>query len=70
MSYRQTHNALRQLWIYAHDQRSDPARLINMYKNLPATVRAKVEQRAKFVVRKLFPAANIDAGFILWASAR
>ena len=69
VTHRETHNALRRLWRYAHREKSDPARLLIWFKNLPAAARARADWRARIVVPRFFKGTKADEGFVAWANA-
>lgn len=67
-TYRQLHEHMRRLWLYAHRDDCDAARLLVWMNCLPPEALARMDRRAAIVLPKLFPGAPTREGFLAWAA--
>jgi hypothetical protein len=68
-SFRQIHDALRALWLLAHDNDASPALIRARLSKLPAAALRYMDDRARHIIPNFFPGHSIEDGFLAWAKA-
>ena len=65
---REVHDALRELWLLAHEEDPPVGVLRGRIARLPPKALSYIGSRAVHLIPRLFPGQSVDPGFVTWAA--
>jgi hypothetical protein len=67
-TFRETHEALRVIWILAHEEDCPVGQLRAGISQLPQEAVDYMDRRARYVIPRRFPCQDVETGFLPWAA--